>query len=147
MTIEKQMYFLVTLVTISIFVIAMLDIISLKPYFLESSATIVYFDSMVYETQEALKEVTFIQWGSLSPSENKTLTYYVRSNLKTSGVLTVTTSKWQPSDANDYISFEVTPENEMFNPQQIKPLNFTLRISPAIQNITNFSFQITLNMV
>jgi len=143
---KEPLFFLLTFIVITIFLVSMLNIISLKPYYVESSASIVYYDTMLYEDSAKTKEVTSINWGELTPSENKTFNYYVVNHKKSNAVLFSSTSDWLPVEAQNFLLFEVTPLNSAFGAGELKPLNFTLRVSPDIANITTFSFNIILSM-
>ena len=143
---EKVIESVIGLLIVVIFLVSMLNLVAIKPFYIESLATIVYTNSALYETQERQNEVQNILWGSLSPNENKTLHYYLASNLKEYAIFRYSTQNWNPPEASNHITFIIEPSNFSISPEELRPVNLTLKVSPGIHTIETFSFQIVLNI-
>ena len=113
-------------------------------YQIENFAKMTTIDIEVYWDITALKPCTSIDWGTLKPAENKTITLYVKNtgNNDITGSMAVT--DWEPLEAADFITlgwdFGVNP----LKPNRTRTTHFTLRVSPAIENITHFYFNIVV---
>lgn len=96
----------------------------------------------VYWDQNCTKTVTSIKWGVLSPGDTKTITLYTRNEDNTSLVLTITTTNWNPNNANQFLTLSCKQNNTKIEPQKTIKIQLTLQVNPNIKGIKDFSFDI-----
>ena len=85
-----------------------------------------------------------INWGTLDPGTEKTFTYYVRNDGNSPSTLTLQTSNWSPPGAATYILLSWDYDGQTLNIDEVIQVTFTLSISPTIEGITSFNFDITV---
>lgn len=88
-----------------------------------------------------------IDWGMLYPGNSTSKTIHVTNNGTLSELLIITTLNWQPNQVQNYMTLSSPQNLTVINRQQLIIVTLTLTISPAIQNITNFSFDVFLTGV
>jgi hypothetical protein len=96
----------------------------------------------VYEDAKCSTNVTSINWGILEPGAVTNFTVYIKNEGNTPLILNMTTDDWEPENASIYITLKWNLEGSRINPSDVIPANLTLSISPNIEGITNFSFEI-----
>ncbi|MDH5438491.1 MAG: hypothetical protein OEX76_06280 [Candidatus Bathyarchaeota archaeon] len=99
----------------------------------------------VYWDQTCANTVTSIDWGTIEPGSTVNKTCYIRNEGNSVSTLALQTSSWNPSNATDYISLSWDYGGQSVNPSAVVRVTFTLSVSSGIQNITNFSFDITIS--
>ena len=102
------------------------------------------FGIEIYWTQQANDKVSSIDWGTLKPGSNRSVTIYIRNEGKKSTSLNFYTSGWNPSEAADYLSLNWDYEGQSVRAEEIVQVTFTLSISPSAEGIGTFSFDITI---
>jgi len=110
-----------------------------------SSGKITTFGVSVWERSNISIRVTSIDWGVLSPGENKTVSYFIRNDSNFRTTLELSTESWNPANASDFIFLSWNLENVYFDIDQTSVAIFTLRISPDIHGIDSFSFDIIIS--
>ena len=93
---------------------------------------------------DGLPELTYVDWGILEPAQNATRDMIVENKNLRAITLRMTTSSWVPSLAMSYITLEWNYTGTKVNPSNTIPIMLILRVSPLIENITDFSFDITV---
>lgn len=96
----------------------------------------------VYTNLECNESVTLINWGILGPGDKANFIIYVRNEGNILLKLNITTSKWVPEIASAYIVFEWDPRGRILNPSEVVPVTLTLSVSPDIEGVTSFQFEI-----
>jgi len=90
----------------------------------------------------ATQKVDSIDWGSLQPGENKTVTIYVKNTGGGPITGSFNTADWVPVLAANYISlkwdFGLTP----LEPGRVRETHFTIMVSKDIRDVTTFYFTI-----
>jgi len=99
----------------------------------------------VYWDQACTSTVTYIDWGTVEPGSAVNKTCHIRNEGNSVSTLALETSNWSPSEAADYISLSWDYGEQSMNPGDVVRVTFTLSVSGSIQNITNFSFDITIS--
>lgn len=99
----------------------------------------------VWENSDLSKSVTSVNWGILEPSENKTLSYFIRNDSNFKTTFTLTTTNWNPQNASNFISLSWDLHHVSFESGETSEFQFTLKVSPEIQNINSFSFDIIIS--
>ena len=85
-----------------------------------------------------------INWGTLEPGSDKTITCYILNCGNSPSILTLQTSNWNPPGAATYISLAWNYNGQVLNIDEGIEVTFTLSISPTIEEITSFNFDITI---
>jgi len=102
------------------------------------------FGLEIYWTQQANDKVSSVDWGTLEPGSNKSVTIYIRNEGKKPVNLNFYTSGWNPSEAGDYLSLNWDYEGQSVSAGEIVQVTLTLSISPSVKGIGTFSFDITI---
>lgn len=133
----------VLVVILGIFNIA--NTIQLSQTRISNTATITSIGVSVWQDSNLTIQVGFIDWGVIDPGENKTLVYYVKSEANIPSTLSLTTENWQPSNASTWISLSWNLEGVIIDVAEAVEAQLTLSVSPDIENITSFSFDIVIS--
>ncbi len=99
----------------------------------------------VYWDQACTNAVSYIDWDTIEPASAVNKTCYVRNEGNSVSTLGLQTSNWDPSEAANYMSLSWDYGGQSMNPDEVVQVTFTLSVSSSIQNITNFSFVITIS--
>jgi hypothetical protein len=98
----------------------------------------------VFWDLNASNSCTSIDWGLLKPGDLAGVTVYIK-NVKNSNVtLSLNVTNWSPQNASAYLTLSWNYSNTILQPAQIIPTQITLLVSPQIQNIDTFSFDINI---
>lgn len=87
---------------------------------------------------------TRINWGQLEPNSTATHAIQVTNTGTTPAWLSYNCSNYQPPEFQQYSLLSWSYQNETLQPSQAIDILLTLEILPSIQNITDFSFDITI---
>jgi hypothetical protein len=98
----------------------------------------------IYWDQGCTNRTLSVDWGSIEPGLNKTLTVYVRNEGNSATCLSMATSNWIPSAALSFMTLNWNYSGQILSVDQVIPLKLTLAVSPTISGITHFSFDITI---
>jgi len=90
--------------------------------------------------------VTIIDWEKVGPDSINTKIIYVRNSGNCPSYLNMSIDNWNPDFAFTYLSVSWNYSNQQLTPNQTIPLELTLSVSPVIQDITSFSFDITVSV-
>jgi len=85
---------------------------------------------------------TTLDWGTLYPSQSKSLVIQVRPSQPTPMTLSYVLSNWQPANASTYLTLTWNYTGATIT--DWTSLQFTLTVSSQVTGITNFSFDITI---
>jgi hypothetical protein len=99
----------------------------------------------VYSNNGCTKNMTTIDWGSLTAGSNTTQTIYVKNTGTGSMTLGMETSSWNPTTASNYISVTWDKQNTILSAGQSTAATLTLSVAPNIAGITNYSNTITIS--
>jgi len=99
----------------------------------------------VYWNSACTQNVTSIDWGFLSPGENKTVTVYIKNNGNVPITLNMTTTAWSPEQAQNYMALTWNREGSVLDVAAL-PLQTTLTLSvlSGISGIESFSFDMII---
>jgi hypothetical protein len=98
----------------------------------------------VYQNSNGSNPVTSFNWGQISPNSTKTETCYIENTGNQSLTLSMSASSWSPTNCTQYMTLSWNLAGATLSGGQIKTAVFTLTVSPTIQGITNFSFDVTI---
>lgn len=90
------------------------------------------------------QHLTQIDWGIISPGENVTKAIYITSSNSKTYRLTITTSRWGPDQAQEYMAFTENGTGQTMTAQS-GIIGLTLQVFENCTGITWFSFDIIVN--
>jgi hypothetical protein len=88
-----------------------------------------------------------IDWGILSPADNKTEDILITNNAPVAQKLSVTTAAWVPANASDYISLTWNYSGFPVAAKGSIPVALVIHVDPLIFGISNFTFNIIISGV
>ncbi len=99
----------------------------------------------VYSDAQCMSIVGSIDWGTLSPGENKNVIVYVRNEGEASVVLSVNCYNWTPTQASNYMKISSDYAGTPLQPGQVLPLTLTLAVNQSISQITDFGVSVDIS--
>ena len=112
---------------------------------LVSSGVVAGPDIGVFSDSSCAQNMTSINWGTLNPGQTVARTAYVKNLGNTPLTLSMSTSNWNPTNANGPLIMNWNRQNVVINPGNYAVATLTLTVSPDISGITNFSFNIIIS--
>ena len=91
-----------------------------------------------------------IDWGLIEPGERKSVDVYVRNEGNSEVVLDITAVDWTPENAVNYIGLTSDYQGQLLgvtSEDSTLKVSLILVVSPYIQNVTVFSFQIVIEAI
>ena len=98
----------------------------------------------IYWDGGCTNEVSLIDWGIIEPGTTENVTVYILNAGNSNVMLSMNTTNWSPSSASNYITLSWDYEGQSIGPSQVLQTTLTLSMSPSIQGITSFSFDIVV---
>lgn len=85
---------------------------------------------------------SFIDWGTLYPDSSASQTINVKNAIPHSQTLSLATSAWNPANASDFLTLSWNYSGAVLSSEM--PVELTLTVSPYIEGIENFTFNIII---
>jgi hypothetical protein len=101
----------------------------------------------IYWDKNCTQQVTSINWTTLTPGSSKNITVYVRNLSNTTCYLSVATTNWNPPNAPTYLKYSWTSTTSKIDAGKTLEVKQTLKVTPDITGISNFSFDITFQQL
>ncbi len=101
----------------------------------------------IYWDQACTNRTLSLNWGMIDSSSSSNLTVYVRNECNSAVTLELNTSTWTPSATSRYISLNWNYTGQILKTGEVIPIELTLKVDPAIIDITNFSFETTITTI
>ena len=101
----------------------------------------VYWNQTCRET-EKVKNIT---WGDLSPGSLKNIPVYIRNEEKEPMFLRKNTTNWDPVNASKYMTLLWDYSGRRMNPGEVLQITLTLSVSPDVEGISSFRFDIRIH--
>ena len=98
----------------------------------------------VYSDSGCTTPLKSLNWGTISPNSTQNIMCYVKNTGNTTLTLSMSASNWNPANCTKFMTISWNLQNATLNAGQNKQAAFTLAVSPSIQGITNFSFNVTI---
>lgn len=114
----------------------------LKSYSVGAVGRVVGVRVEIYQDVNATTPLTEIDWQFIEPNETKSYTCYAKSLSNVPSILTLTTSAWTPVNASQFITLSWNYDNTTLTPNEIRQIVFSLHVSPTVNGIDTFSFDI-----
>lgn len=83
--------------------------------------------------------------GSISPDESVNTTLYLKNTGSSTLKLSLRTKNWNPKEANGPVALTWNLEGAELSVNQVSTATLTLSVSPTIQGITSFSFDVVIS--
>jgi len=99
----------------------------------------------VFWDQACTNAISYIDWGMIEPGSTVNKTCYIRNEGNSVSTLLMQTSNWSPPEAAGYMSLLWDYGGQFIDPDEVVQVTFTLSVSSSIQNVTSFSFDITIS--
>jgi hypothetical protein len=98
----------------------------------------------IYWDSKGTKRVTSIEWGTLEPGTEKTVTMFIRNQEKNQIILNYYTSHWVPSEITDYLTLKWDYNGQPIEFREMVQIIFTLIVSENAESNGAFDFDITI---
>ena len=98
----------------------------------------------IYWDNKGTNRVTSIEWGSLEPGTEKTVTIFVRNLEKNQIILNYFTSNWMPSEITDHLTLNWDYDGQTIEFREMVQVIFTLVVSENLESSGAFDFDITI---
>ena len=99
----------------------------------------------VYWDQACSNTVASIDWGTIEPGSTVNRTCYIRNEGNSASTLSLQTSNWSPPEAADYMNLSWDYDGQSVDIDDVVQVKFTLSVANSIQNVTSFSFVMTVS--
>ena len=137
---NKQTAILIAVVAIAL----ILGVIALNSVVLQNVGNVKAINVEVYWDSDCTDEVSLIDWGIMEPRTTENVTVYIMNTGNSDVMLSTDTINWSPSSASNYITLSWDYEGQSIGSSQVIQTTLMLSISPNIQGITSFSFDIVI---
>lgn len=101
----------------------------------------------IYRDETLTEILDKIDWGLVSPGENKTSPAWIKNTGNDAQKLVMWTESWNPTNSSDWITFAWDYHNSWIPMNASIPVLFTLSIDSNIEGIETFSFDIWIKGV
>ena len=98
----------------------------------------------VYSDFQCEYELNSVSWGTLQPEGTKEIVCFIRNEGNTPVLLSLETTNWQPASAANYLDLSWDYGDVALDPEDIVQITLLLSVSPNIEGITDFGFDITI---
>ncbi len=98
----------------------------------------------IYSNGYCVESVSVVDWGALTPGHSNSRTFYLRNEGNSNVTLTLLTTNWSPSAAENYLTLSWDYDGESLSQDEIIAVTFTLSVSQSISGIETFSFDIDI---
>jgi len=98
----------------------------------------------VYWNQAATNSCVSIFWGKLAPGGGKSFVLYVRNEGDQSLYYLLTSGRWNPVGASQYLSLRWSYDGSRMSPGSVLRVSLTLAVSRAVWGVTDFSFDVVI---
>jgi len=103
----------------------------------------------VYWDVNCSSTVSSIEWGQIEPGSAKNVSLFIRNEGKSAASLFLGTDNWTPSNASEFMTLSWDYDNQTLAPPDedsydILLVALTLQVSPSIEGIESFSFDVII---
>ena len=90
--------------------------------------------------------VLFIEWGIIQPGSTVNVTFFAKNEGSLAISLNITAENWSPIETTSYMTFSSNYMGQTINLQENLQITLILTTSPNIEEITSFSFDISVDI-
>jgi hypothetical protein len=112
-------------------------------YSLPNAGSIHTVGIAAYWTNDTNDPATALTWPILYPDSNASVTLWMLNNGTVPVQLSFTNDSWNPPEPAQYLNTTWSADGQILAVGQWLETTYTLTVSPACQNITSYSFDIT----
>ena len=100
----------------------------------------------VYSDFQCNTPLTSMSWGTLEPGGSQNVICYIKNEGNTESTLSMYASNWDPESlaTSNYLVLSWNYDSNPISPDAVVQITFTLSVSPSIEGITTFGFDITI---
>lgn len=98
----------------------------------------------VYCDANCANPVASIEWGVIEPGAQINQTVYIKNGGNTPVTLNLATQNWTPEGALNYLNLIWNYDGQTVDPDVVVKVTMTLNVSPSIEGITSFDFEIVI---
>ncbi len=98
----------------------------------------------VYSNGQGTTSLTSLSWGTLQPGGTQNVTCYIKNEGNTATTLSLETSNWNSTPAQDYLDLSWNYNGTPIDPDVVVQISLTLTVDSNIQGVSTFSFDITI---
>jgi hypothetical protein len=106
----------------------------------------VTLNCQIYTDNSKTATLSFIDWGTRYPGEAKTHNVYVFNSGSVPFVLGLSTERWVPSNASDYIHLSWDYDGGVVQPNMGIAVTLTLKVDSNITGVDTFAFDIVFTV-
>lgn len=99
----------------------------------------------VYWDQQCTYATSSVDFGLMEAGSSKNFMFYLRNEGNTEFSLNMTSKKWIPVEAAEYMSLTWNREGQQMSPGQVLSCVIKLTVSPNIQDISSYTLTITIS--
>jgi len=110
-----------------------------------SSGSIRTLNVGVYSDYACSQSLSSLDWGDVSPGDSVKRTIYVKNTGSAEISLSMSTTGWNPAEANGPLTLSWNQEGTKLNAGEVVAATLTLGVLESITNITTFSVQILIS--
>jgi len=100
----------------------------------------------VYWDNNCTDSVDEIDWGTIKPGSTVNVTVFVKNEGSQAISLNITAENWSPIETTSYMAFSSNYMGQTINLRENLPITLSLTTAPNIEEITNFSFNISVDI-
>ncbi len=98
----------------------------------------------IYADEAMTKEISAVDWGVIPVGGTSDVTFFVKSTSTVPVTLTITKDNYNPASFATYSTLSWTYNNAPLQPNELRAIDLTLKVSQSIVGITTFSFDMTI---
>lgn len=137
---NRQILILIAVVAMALTIV----VIALNIVVLHNVGNVQTIDVEVYWDSECTNEAALIDWGIIEPGTKENVTVYIRNTGNSNVILSKNTTNWSSPSASNYITLSWDIEGESLGPGQVLQTMLALSMSPNIQGVTSFTFDLVI---
>jgi archaellum component FlaG (FlaF/FlaG flagellin family) len=137
---NKQIVILIAVSAIALLV----GVMALNTVLLQNVGNVQAIDIEIYWDSNHTDKVSLVDWGLMEPGTAKNVTFYIMNTGNSDVMLSKDTTNWSSQNASNYITLSWDYNGQRISPGQVLKTTLTLAMSPDIQGITQFSFDMVV---
>ena len=98
----------------------------------------------VYADSTCTQRVSTVDWGLLEGGTTSNVTVYVRNEGNAPVTISLQTTNWNPSNANEYITLTWDYGGQQIGVNGVVPVILSLSVASNVQGIPTFSFTVII---
>jgi hypothetical protein len=100
----------------------------------------------VYDNRDCSIATAYLDWGTLEPGSTRNITLYMRNEGNHQATIFMTAENWNPVNASSYMQLGWNYGGQILNPMEVVEVALTLSVSPTVENILDFSFDVMIGI-